>query len=194
MQRLRDRARSAIIEREQQAQAALREERARIARELHDVVAHALSVIVLQTRGARHALFEHPEEAREALDAVERTASSGLSELRRLLSALREEGEPAALAPQPSLNQIDALVAEVRAAGLPVELHVEGMSRELPPGIDLCAYRVVQEALTNTLKHAGSATARSASLRGNRGRDRGHRHRRGQAQRSCRRARAGRIA
>jgi two-component sensor histidine kinase len=100
------------------------------------------------------------QKAREALDAVERTASKGLSEMRRLLGALREEGESAALAPQPSLNQIDALVADVRGAGLPVELRVEGASRELPPGIDLCAYRIVQEALTNTLKHAGPATAR----------------------------------
>jgi signal transduction histidine kinase len=160
MQRRRDRSRSAIVEREQQAQVALRAERARIARELHDVVAHAMSVIVLQARGARHAFLERPEEAREALDAVERTASKGLSEMRRLLGALREEGESAALAPQPSLNQIDALVADVRGAGLPVELRVEGASRELPPGIDLCAYRIVQEALTNTLKHAGPATAR----------------------------------
>ena len=160
MQRRRDRSRSAIVEREQQAQVALRAERARIARELHDVVAHAMSVIVLQARGARHAFLERPEEAREALDAVERTASKGLSEMRRLLGALREEGESAALAPQPSLNQIDALVADVRGAGLPVELRVEGASRELPLGIDLCAYRIVQEALTNTLKHAGPATAR----------------------------------
>jgi signal transduction histidine kinase len=160
MQRRRDRARAAIAEREQEAQAALREERARIARELHDVVAHAMSVIVLQARGARHSLLERPDEAREAVDAVERTASQGLSEMRRLLSALRDEGESAALAPQPSLNQIDTLVGEVRAAGLPVELRIEGASRELPAGIDLCAYRIVQEALTNTLKHAGPSTAR----------------------------------
>jgi signal transduction histidine kinase len=159
MQGRRDRERTAIAEREQKAQAALREERARIARELHDVVAHAMSVIVLQARGARHSLLERPDEAREAVDAVERTASHALSEMRRLLSALRDEGESAALAPQPSLNQIDALVADVRAAGLPVELRVEGASRELPAGIDLCAYRIVQEALTNTLKHAGPATA-----------------------------------
>lgn len=156
----RDRARLAIVERDQKAQAALRDERARIARELHDGVAHAMSVIVLQARGARHAFLERPEEAREALDAVERTASNALSEMRRLLGALREDGESAALAPQPSLNQIDALIVDVRGAGLSVELHVEGADRELPPGIDLCAYRIVQEALTNTLKHAGPATAR----------------------------------
>jgi signal transduction histidine kinase len=159
MQGRRDRERSAIAEREQKAQAALREERARIARELHDVVAHAMSVIVLQARGARHSLLERPDEARDAVDAVERTASNALSEMRRLLGALRDEGESAALAPQPSLSQIDALVADVRAAGLPVALRVEGASRELPAGIDLCAYRIVQEALTNTLKHAGPATA-----------------------------------
>ncbi len=155
----RDRSRSAILDREEQAQAALRAERARIARELHDVVAHAISVIVLQARGARHALLERPEEAREALDAVDRIASKALSEMRRLLGALRDEGEWAVLAPQPSLDQIDALVADVRGAGLRVELRVEGARRELPLAIDLCAYRVVQEALTNTLKHAGPATA-----------------------------------
>jgi signal transduction histidine kinase len=160
MQRRRDRARSAVVAREQQAQAALRAERARIARELHDVVAHAMSVIVLQARGARHAFVERPEEAREALDAVERTSSNALSEMRRLLGALREEGESAAVVPQPSLDHIDALIADVRGAGLRVELRVEGERRELPPGIDLCAYRIVQEALTNTLKHAGPATAR----------------------------------
>ncbi|MGH3113548.1 MAG: sensor histidine kinase, partial [Gaiellaceae bacterium] len=114
----------------------------------------------LQARGARHSMLERPDEAREAVDAVERTASHALSEMRKLLGALRDEGESAALAPQPSLDQIDALVADVRAAGLPVELRVEGASRELPAGIDLCAYRIVQEALTNTLKHAGPATAR----------------------------------
>jgi signal transduction histidine kinase len=160
MQGRRDRARSAIAERAQKAQAMLREERARIGRELHDVVAHAMSVIVLQARGARHSLLERPEEAREAIDAVERAASHALSEMRRLLGALRDEGESAALEPQPSLNQMETLVADVRAAGLPVEFRVEGARRELPAAIDLCAYRIVQEALTNTLKHAGPATAR----------------------------------
>jgi signal transduction histidine kinase len=159
MQRRRDRAHTAIVEREQHAQAALRAERARIARELHDVVAHAMSVIVLQTRGARHALRERPGEAREALDAVERTATHALSEMRRLLGALREEGEAGGLAPQPSLEHIGALLDDVRGAGLPVELRVTGARRELSPGIDLCAYRIVQEALTNTLRHAGPATA-----------------------------------
>jgi signal transduction histidine kinase len=156
----RDRERAAIADREERARAVLREERARIARELHDVVAHAMSVIVLQARGARHSLPVRPEETREALDAVERAASHGLAEMRRLLSALREEEESAALAPQPSVEQIDSLVAAVRAAGLPVEVRVEGASRELPAGIDLCGYRIVQEALTNTLKHAGPARAR----------------------------------
>jgi signal transduction histidine kinase len=138
----------------------LREERARIARELHDVVAHAMSVIVLQARGARHSLPVRPEETREALDAVERAASHGLAEMRRLLSGLRDDGEAAALAPQPSVDHIDMLVAHVRAAGLPVEVRVEGASRELPAGIDLCGYRIVQEALTNALRHAGPASAR----------------------------------
>jgi signal transduction histidine kinase len=160
VQARRDRERAAVEEREERARAVLRQERARIARELHDVVAHAMSVIVLQARGARHSLPVRPEETREALEAVERAASHGLAEMRRLLSALREHGESADLAPQPSVEHIDSLAADVRAAGLPVEVRVEGASRELPASINLCGYRIVQEALTNTLKHAGPATAR----------------------------------
>jgi signal transduction histidine kinase len=159
MQRRRERARALIAEREDKARTALREERLRIARELHDVLAHAVSVIVLQARGAQHALADHPEEAREAIEAIERTASQALAEMRRLLTVLRED-DAAALAPQPSLAQLEHLASDVRAAGLPVELQVEGRPRELPPGADLCAYRIVQEALTNALKHAGPATAR----------------------------------
>jgi signal transduction histidine kinase len=159
MQRRRERVRALIAAREEKARAALREERLRIARDLHDVLAHAISVIVLQARGARHALPDPPEEARDAIAAIERTASQALAEMRRLLTVLRDD-DAVALAPQPSLAQIEHLAAEVRAAGLPVELQVEGPARELPTGADLCAYRIVQEALTNTLKHAGTATAR----------------------------------
>ncbi|HXG77471.1 MAG TPA: histidine kinase [Gaiellaceae bacterium] len=155
------RLREAQLEREKaEAQAAVAEERARIARELHDVVAHAISVIVLQARGGRKLLAKRPEEAREALDAIERTAAQALAEMRRLLGLLRESDEALALAPQPTLARLDDLVAQVREAGLPVEVVVEGRADELPPGVDLSAYRIVQEALTNALKHAGPATAR----------------------------------
>lgn len=159
MQRRRTKERARVAERAEQAREALRAERARIARELHDVLAHAVSVIVLQARGARHALTNQPQEARTAIDAIERTASQALGEMRRLLNVLRADDNGATLAPQPSLARMEPLITQVRAAGLPVELQIEGMTRELPAGIDLCAYRIVQEALTNSLKHAGPATA-----------------------------------
>jgi len=155
--RLRERQ----LEREKaDAEAAIAEERTRIARELHDVVAHAISVIVLQARGGRKLLDAEPEEARQALDAIERTASQALAEMRRLLGLLRESDEQLALAPQPTLARLDDLVGQVREAGLPVELSIEGEPTELPPGVDLSAYRIVQEALTNALRHAGPASAR----------------------------------
>jgi signal transduction histidine kinase len=136
------------------------DERTRIARELHDVVAHAISVTVVQARGGRRMLDESPDEARAAFDAIERTSTHALAEMRRLLGMLRESDDDLALAPQPSLTRLDALAEQVRAAGLPVEIAVEGDPVELPPGVDLSAYRIVQEALTNALKHAGPARAR----------------------------------
>ncbi|HWQ23104.1 MAG TPA: histidine kinase [Gaiellaceae bacterium] len=155
------RLREEKLEREKaEAEAAIAEERTRIARELHDVVAHAISVIVLQARGGRRLLATDPAEARQALDAIERTASQALAEMRRLLGLLRESDEQLALAPQPTLARLDDLVGQVREAGLPVEVAIEGTPLELPPGIDLSAYRIVQEALTNALKHAGPASAR----------------------------------
>ncbi len=154
----RERERLFERERDERARAAVAEERTRIARELHDVVAHAISVIVLQARGARHSLVDNPADARHAIDAIERTGSQALAEMRRLLAILRTD-EAATLAPQPSLNQLDALAGEVRAAGLPVEVRVEGEPRELSPGVDASAYRIAQEALTNALKHAGRARA-----------------------------------
>jgi signal transduction histidine kinase len=160
MRRRRRRERELIVEREEQARAAVLEERTRIARELHDVVAHAISVIVLQARGARHALDAEPEDARGAIDAIEHTASQALREMRRLLGVLREDGGDVALAPQPSLAHLDVLVGHVREAGLPVDVRVEGTARELAPAVDLSAYRIVQEALTNALKHAGPTRAR----------------------------------
>jgi signal transduction histidine kinase len=155
---LEKRAVTAEREREERARRAVAEERARIARELHDVVAHAISVIVLQARGGRRSL-DDPPEARRAFDAIESTGSQALAEMRRLLGLLRKEDEELSLAPQPSLSSLDALAAQVTEAGLPVEVTIEGGVRELPPGIDLSAFRIVQEALTNALKHAGPATA-----------------------------------
>jgi signal transduction histidine kinase len=142
------------------AEAAIVDERARIARELHDVVAHAISVIVLQARGGRRLLDIEPEETRGALDTIERTGQQALVEMRRLVGLLRESDEALELAPQPTLSRLDHLVAQVQAAGLPVEVAIEGTPVELPPGVDLSAYRIVQEALTNALKHAGPTQAR----------------------------------
>ena len=154
--------RSVVLEREREerARAAVAEERTRIARELHDVVAHAISVIVLQARGGRRLLLEDPDEARRALDTIERTGSQTLGEMRRLLGMLRADDEQLALAPQPSLSALDVLAREVTRAGLPVEVRIEGEPAELPAGVDLSAFRIVQEALTNALKHAGPARAR----------------------------------
>jgi signal transduction histidine kinase len=157
----RRRLRARQLEREKSnAEAAIAEERTRIARELHDVVAHAISVIVLQARGGRKLLDDEPEETRRALDAIERTASQALAEMRRLLGLLRDSDDQLELTPQPTLARLDDLAKHIREAGLPVEIDVRGSAVELPPGIDLSAYRIVQEALTNALKHAGPASAR----------------------------------
>jgi signal transduction histidine kinase len=142
------------------AEAAIAEERTRIARELHDVVAHAISVIVLQARAGRKVFASKPDESLGSFDTIERTGTQALDEMRRLLGMLRAPDDELAFAPQPSLARLDALVEQVRGAGLPVEVEVEGTPVELPPGIDLSAYRIVQEALTNALKHAGPARAR----------------------------------
>jgi signal transduction histidine kinase len=138
---------------------AVAEERARIARELHDVVAHSVSVMVVQAGGAEEVLRSEPERALEALRAVQETGRQALVEMSRLLGLLREDHEELGLAPQPGLLGLPTLVAQVSEAGLPVELRVEGEPRHVPLGIDLSAYRVVQEALTNALKHAGEAQA-----------------------------------
>jgi signal transduction histidine kinase len=146
-------------ERELRAREAVAEERSRIARELHDVVAHSLSVVVVQAQAADRVLEGDQRSAREALAAIDATGRQALVEMRRLVGMLREDGEPS-LGPQPGVEQLSALLEQVREAGLPVELVVEGSPRDLPPGVDLSAYRIVQEALTNTLKHAGPARAR----------------------------------
>jgi signal transduction histidine kinase len=142
------------------AAAAIVEERARIARELHDVVAHSISVMVLQARGGRRVLDSEPADAREAFAAIEGTGQQALDEMRRLLVMLRRSDEELALAPQPTLRELDGLVEQVQAAGLPVQLDIEGEPRDLPPGVELSAFRIVQEALTNALRHAGPARAR----------------------------------
>jgi signal transduction histidine kinase len=157
---LEARARAAERDREERARAAVTEERVRIARELHDVVAHAISVIVVQARGGRRSLRAEPEEAREAFDSIEATGRAALAEMRRLLGMLRSDDEEIALAPEPSLRYLDVLAARLREAGLSVGVAVEGEPIELLPGVDLSAYRIVQEALTNVLKHGGNATAR----------------------------------
>jgi len=157
---LEERADALEREQEQRARAAVAEERQRIARELHDVVAHAISVIVVQARGGRRLLDSEPAEARGAFDTIEVTGQQALGEMRRLLGLLRESEEQLDLAPQPTLARLDELVKQLRDSGLPVELAIEGEPTELPPGIDLSAYRIVQEALTNALRHAGPATAR----------------------------------
>jgi signal transduction histidine kinase len=147
------------LERDAKAREAVAEERTRIARELHDVVAHAISVMVLQARGGRRMLSADPAETREALDAIEHAGEQALAEMRRLLGMLRSNDEQLALAPQPSLTRIDELAARLTSTGMPVEVTIEGEPVELPPGIDVSAYRIVQEALTNALKHAGPARA-----------------------------------
>jgi signal transduction histidine kinase len=153
------RAAQAEREREAAARVAVAEERARIARELHDVVAHAVSVMVLQVGAVRHQLPDAMAEDRDALRRVERAGRTALAEMRRLLAAMRPDGDEAELVPQPGLDGLNSLLAEVGRAGLPVELHLEGQPFPLPRGLDLSAYRIVQEGLTNALKHAHASDA-----------------------------------
>jgi signal transduction histidine kinase len=153
--------RARVLEREQEANAriAAAEERVRLARELHDVVGHSVSVMVVQAGAERLSLGDERAETREALLAIERTGREALAEMSRLLGLLRGDDEGLSLAPRPSLEQIEALVSTVREAGVPVELRVEGERTDLPPSIDVSAYRIVQEALTNVVKHAGALHA-----------------------------------
>ncbi len=158
--------------READVRAVVAEERTRIARELHDVVAHHVSVMTVQAAAARRTLSRDPERAAEALAAIETIGRGALDEMRRIISVLRDFDETGAgaLAPQPGLDDIEELVEHLRGAGLDVTLTVTGERRELSPGIGLTVYRLVQEALTNTIKHGGPATATSRSpTRGRRG-------------------------
>jgi len=152
---------TAVLEREQadNARLAIAHERVRIARELHDVVAHSVSVIVLQAGAERLTLGQERPSTRDVLMGIERTGREALAEMRRLVGVLRRSDEPLELAPQPSLAHLDDLVEHVRRAGLPIDLVVEGAPVELAPGLDVSAFRIVQEALTNALKHAGQAQA-----------------------------------
>ena len=144
---------------EQEALRAVADERSRITRELHDVLAHSVSVMTVQASAVRRLLKPEQEREREALMTVEETGRQALAEMRRMLGIMRSDHEVAALAPQPGLGTLPELVEQVRQSGLPVELSVEGRPVALPAGVDLSAYRIVQEALTNALKHAGPAHA-----------------------------------
>ena len=158
---LEDRAAQLEREREEQAQLAVAEERGRIARELHDVIAHGVSVIVVQAQAGPH-LMNDPQRLRGVFHAIESSGRDALVELRRLLGILRSGDEQLAIGPQPGLGSLRSLIEQMRRSGLPVELRIEGEPVHLPAGIDLSAYRIVQEALTNVVKHAGDAAAEVA--------------------------------
>ncbi|CAA9295631.1 MAG: hypothetical protein AVDCRST_MAG61-558 [uncultured Friedmanniella sp.] len=165
---LRARNDSLVRQQEQQAEEARQAiiaERARIARELHDVVSHAISVSVLQARGARRMLGRDADAVSRALDAIEHTNAQALGDMRRLLALLREADEPEQHAPQPSLARLKELAQQVEAAGVPVRLEVTGAGAAPPPGVELSAFRIVQEALTNVLRHAGPGARATVEVR-----------------------------
>jgi signal transduction histidine kinase len=161
---LEDKARRLERERDQQAQIGAAAERARIARELHDVVAHHVSVMVVQAEGASYALDSSPETTRRALGTIAETGRSALAEMRRLIGVLRSEGNTADRAPQPGVDQLEDLLEQVRATGIAVDFKVEGVPVQLPQGMALAAYRIVQESLTNTRKHGGPRVRAQVSL------------------------------
>jgi signal transduction histidine kinase len=150
---------------EDEARRRVDEERLRIARELHDIVAHTMATINVQAGVATHVLEENPAAVRDALQAIRQSSKDGLRELRAILNVLRQadEGEPTQ--PAPGLSQLDALIAGAGNAGLPVTLRQSGKAADLPPAVDLAAYRIVQESLTNVIKHAGPAATATVELR-----------------------------
>jgi signal transduction histidine kinase len=162
---LEDRAARLERERDAQAQIAAAAERARIARELHDVIAHNVSVMVVQADGASYALRSEPDRTAQALTAISQTGRQALAEMRRLLGILRSDDQQADLAPVPGLDQLRELLDQARKAGMSVSFTLEGAARPLPEGAELAAYRVVQESLTNTRKHGGLAAAAAVRLR-----------------------------
>ena len=155
----RDLAERLDVGRDGDARTAAHGERARIARELHDVIAHSVSVMVIQAGGARMVMDSSPERAEASLRFVERAGREALAEMRRLLGVLDGDADPRALAPQPGLADIDALLSRTRASGVAADLRVDGEPTAVPAALDLCAYRIVQEALTNVIKHAAPARA-----------------------------------
>ncbi|MPY61615.1 sensor histidine kinase [Streptomyces spongiae] len=163
---LEERAARLEKEREAQAKVAVAAERARIARELHDVVAHNVSVMVVQADGAAYVLDAAPDQAKKALETISSTGRQALAEMRRLLGVLRtgEHQESGEYVPQPDVEQLDELIEQCRTSGLPVDFKVEGTPRPLPSGVELTAYRIVQEALTNTRKHGGPNAGASVRL------------------------------
>ncbi|MEU2282343.1 sensor histidine kinase [Streptomyces sp. NPDC013178] len=163
---LEERAARLEKEREAQAKVAVAAERARIARELHDVVAHNVSVMVVQADGAAYVLDAAPDQAKKALETISSTGRQALAEMRRLLGVLRtgEHQEGGEYVPQPDVEQIEDLVEQCRGSGLPVDFKIEGTPRPLPSGVELTAYRIVQEALTNTRKHGGPNAGASVRL------------------------------
>ncbi len=161
---LEDKARRLERERDQQAEIGAAAERARIARELHDVIAHNVSVMVVQAEGASYALDTSPDTTRRALATIAETGRTALAEMRRLLGVLRSEAISADRAPQPGVDQLEDLLEQVRAAGLAVDFSVEGVPVPLPQGMALAAYRIIQESLTNTRKHGGPRVSAQVSL------------------------------
>jgi signal transduction histidine kinase len=159
IERAERRAALFAADREARAHEAVAEERARLARELHDSVGHALNVVVLHAGAAQRVIDKKPDLAREALGSIETAGRQALGDIERMLGILRAPDEAVQVDVQPGMGQLETLCAQVREAGLPVELSVEGEARPLPSSLDLTAYRIVQEALTNTLKHAGTARA-----------------------------------
>ncbi len=153
-----ERAEAAERDMQEQAARAVADERARIAGELHDLVAHSMGVIVIQAQGAQRAIGAAPEQARAALESIEAAGRNGMAEMRRLLGLLTTTEGDAGTTPQPTLQEIPDLVARVREAGLNVDLTIGGTVRDLQPGVELTGYRVIQEAMTNALKHARTST------------------------------------